>query len=98
MLGEVEQLSPSGQRLRALCMVHLADLDAAAPPSNDQTTDETEIVNSNLGSYCAAQSILLQQVIVYYLNVIANQFHFLQLPEILELVTQLIVSSILQYT
>ena len=65
MLGEVEQLSPSGQQLRALCMVHLADLDAAAPPPppNDQSTDETKVVNSNLRSYCAAQSILLQQVI-----------------------------------
>ena len=64
MLGEVEQLSHSGQQLRAMCIVHLADLDAAAPPPNDQSTDETKVVNSNLRSYCAAQSILLQQVIV----------------------------------
>ena len=63
MLAEVEQLSPSSQQLRALSMVHLADLDAAAPPPpDDRSTNETEIVNSNLRSYCAAQSILLQQV------------------------------------
>ena len=75
MLGEVEQLSPSGQQLRALCMVHLADLDAAAPPPpNDKSTDETEIVNSNLRSYCAAQSILLQQVIT--LSLINSIFNF----------------------
>ena len=75
MLAEVEQLSPSSQQLRALSMVHLADLDAAAPPPNDQSTNETEVVNSNVRSYCAAQSILLQQVIDNHLTVLTNQFH-----------------------
>ena len=60
MLGEVRQLSPAGQLLRALSVVHLADLNSAVPSSVE---NQEKLIKSSLESYCSAQSILLQQVL-----------------------------------
>ena len=59
MLGEVKQLSPPGQLLRALSVVHLADLNSAVPMSAE---DQEKSIKSSFQSYCSAQNILLQQV------------------------------------
>ena len=60
MLGKVRQLSPPGQLVRALSVVHLADLNSAVPSSVE---NQEKLIESSLKSYCSAQSILLQQVL-----------------------------------
>ncbi len=57
MLGEVRQLSTPGQLLQTLAMIHMTDLEAAAPAD-----DQIAVINKTLPDYCAAQTRLLDQV------------------------------------